>query len=117
MAISPAGLLVLSEPIARILVVGTEKAANGGKTGTSNFDGMLGSDTGHLERSEADVVQGAAGAQDGAGPRADPFGVHAFARARLGAHARTNVLFVPHSRQLAAALGKSWLPGMTTSST
>jgi len=30
-------------------VVGTEKAANGGKTGTSNFDGMLGSDTGHLE--------------------------------------------------------------------
>src|SRR5215471_20882509 len=48
-AISSAGLLVLSEPIARILVVGTEKAANGGKTGTSNFDGMLGSDTGHLE--------------------------------------------------------------------
>ena len=39
----------MSEPIARILVVGTEKAASGGKTGTSNFDGMLGSDTGHLE--------------------------------------------------------------------
>src|SRR5215831_7126309 len=57
LAISSAGLLVLSEPIARILVVGTEKAANGGKTGTSHFDGMLGSDTGHLERSEADVVQ------------------------------------------------------------
>src|SRR5215471_20583195 len=57
LAISSAGLLVFSEPIARILVVGTEKAANGGKTGTSHCDGMLGSDTGHLERLEADGVQ------------------------------------------------------------
>jgi len=38
-------------------VVGTEKAANGGKTGTSKLRRMLGSDTGHLERSEADGVQ------------------------------------------------------------